>query len=103
MVVRLFRRGGPRGDDDRCSALLEAVSDRLARAFCAAGNEDSLAAKFTRVRGWFDRCIHVVSSDDTSHCAFCSFGEKRDFMNVMYSCSEVSRLAFTRGAMSAVA
>jgi hypothetical protein len=31
------------------------------------------------------------------------FEENRDLINAMYSCSDVSRLAFTSGAMSAVA
>src|SRR5438445_11921032 len=103
MIVRLFRRGGSCGYNDGCASTPKAVGNRLACALRAAGYQNSLAGEFIRVRGWFDQCIHFVSSDDTLHRALCSFGETRAFMNVMYSCSEVSRLAFTRGAMSAVA
>jgi len=46
VVVRLFRRGGARGYDDGCSALLEAVGNRLARPFCAARYQNAPAIEF---------------------------------------------------------
>lgn len=46
MVVRPFRGGGARGDDDGCSALLETVCNRLARPFCAARYKNAPAIKF---------------------------------------------------------
>ena len=59
MAVRLLRRNGARRYDDGCSASLEAIGNRLAHAFCAAGNEDSLASEFIRFWSVFVHGIHA--------------------------------------------
>src|SRR5438445_4901773 len=64
MIVRLFRRGGSCGYNDGCASTPKAVGNRLACALRAAGYQNSLAGEFIRGRGWFDQCIHFVSSDD---------------------------------------
>ena len=49
------------------------------------------------------RYVYVLNLPSVAfdHPTLRSFGEKRDLINAMYSSSDVSRLAFTSGAMSA--